>query len=192
MRRKIIGREADVANLREILIGGHSGVITPVQALTGGCGLGKTSLARHYSECHAVDYARRAFFRAETVDLLKRNLAQFADDLEGSSPAVPLDARADRELELIRQGTATENWLIILDNVVLPEFLGRWLPEGRNLHLLVTSRHPDWPSGTFSAYRAGLLSPEKSVDLLEQEAGRSDPDMGKLAEEVGYLPLALV
>ncbi len=192
LRRKVVGRDEDVAKLRNILQSGGSGAITPVPAVTGGGGVGKTTLARHYSACHAADYDRREFLQAATEDALLRDLANLADRIEGDAPSIPLQQRAIQALQLVTAHTRSETWLIVLDNVETPGAVAKWMPQGRNLHLLITSRHPDWKGNVYETYRAGLLSPDASVRLLEQEAGRSDPDMSRLAEELGYLPLALV
>lgn len=191
-RRKVVGREADVAALRGILHSGRAGAIVPVATVTGGGGVGKTTLARHYIASYRAEYDRIEFIRSATRSGAMTELAVLADRLEAAQPAVRLEDRALRALDLIHDRCAKERWLIVYDNVEKPDSMDGLWAQGRKLHLLVTTRWPDWRAEGFVAHQAGVLTPVAAVALLEQEAGRGDPEMGRLAKELGYLPLALV
>ena len=191
-RRKVLGRESDLIALRRILETGGAGAIVPVATVTGGGGVGKTTLARHYIASHREDYDRVEFIRAATRSAAMTDLAVLADRLEAAQPAVKLEDRAIRALDLIHDRCAKDRWLIVYDNVERPDSMDGLWARGRNLHLLVTTRWPDWRAEGFVAHQAGALQPEAAVALLVQEAGHGDPEMERLAKELGYLPLALV
>ncbi|WP_101069249.1 tetratricopeptide repeat protein [Roseovarius salinarum] len=190
--RKVVGRDEDVREVRAMLETGGQGAILPVATVTGGGGVGKTTLARHYMAVYRDRYDRAELIRASSEAQLMGDLAGLADRLERDNAPVEVTARAHHALEMIAERTKTESWLVVFDNVESPEVLKPWLPDGRKLHVLVTSRHPDWPAEGFETRPAGLLSPDNAVALLEQEAGRADAGHADLAKAVGYLPLALV
>jgi hypothetical protein len=190
--RKVVGRDEDVREIRAMLETGGQGAILPVATVTGGGGVGKTTLARHYMAVYRDCYDRAELIRASSEAQLMGDLAGLADRLERDNAPVEVTARAHHALEMIAERTKTESWLAVFDNVESPEVLKPWLPDGRKLHVLVTSRHPDWPAEGFETRPAGLLSPDNAVALLEQESGRSDAGYADLAKAVGYLPLALV
>jgi len=190
--RKVVGRDDDVKAIRDMLVAGGQGAIVPVAIITGGGGIGKTTLARHYMAVHRDSYDRAEMIRGATEAQLVGDLAGLADRMAHDNAPIPPKTRAHHALEMIIERTKTEAWLMIFDNIENPQVLRKWLPEGRNLHLLVTSRHPDWTAEGFVTRPAGVLSEENAVALLAQEAGRHDPDMYRLAREGGYLPLPLV
>lgn len=190
--RKVVGREDDVKAVREMLEAGGQGAILPVATVTGGGGIGKTTLARHYMAVYRDCYDRAELIRAASDAQLMGDLAALADRLERDNKPIEVKQRAHHALEMVSAATKRETWLMVFDNVENPDILRPWLPDGRNLHVLVTSRHPDWKAEGFETRPAGLLSPESAIALLEQEAGRGDDGFADLAEAVGYLPLALV
>ncbi|MCG6122609.1 MAG: NB-ARC domain-containing protein [Microvirga sp.] len=190
-RRKVFGRDRAVADLRDILSAGGQGAVVPVR--TGGGGVGKTTLCRHYARIHAADYDRIEFLRAETEQSLIADLAALAlrmdSRLREEEGLRPLALRAR---DMIRTDAAEKRWLAIFDNVETPEIMQQWGMQAPRLHVLVTSRFPDWKADGFVARRLAVLEPEDAVALLRNEAGRDDDGFPALAETLGRLPLALV
>ena len=190
-RRKVFGRDMAVEELRVVLTKSGRGAVVPVQ--TGIGGVGKTTLARHYAKTYADRYDRVEFLRAATEQDLIADLAALAKrldpTLDESSGARALAICAK---DMITERASTASWLLIFDNVEKPQLMLDWLIRARNLHTLVTSRYPDWQADGFEAKPLGVLKPDAALDVLRNEAGRDDPGFARLAEDLGFLPLALV
>jgi len=89
-----------------------------------------------------------------------------------------------------RLGEQRSTWLLVYDNVVSPDEIAELLPWS-GARVLITSRFSDW-GGVADEVALDVLSPDQSVAFLRTRAGRSDaPGARKLAEILGYLPLAL-
>ena len=190
-RRKVFGRDQTAADLRTLLAESKATAITPVATGTGGAG--KTTLARHYAQTYAGDYAMRRVLRAETEQSLVTDLAAIGRELDRSVGDYANDRAAAAEaLTLIERDAAERDWLLIYDNVPMPKDLDRWKARGAKCHVIVTSRFPDWHGAGYAALPLPRLSRRAAIDLLKNEAGREDPGFRDLAEELGDLPLALV
>lgn len=190
-RRKVFGRDRAVADLRAILTDGGQGAVVPVR--TGGGGVGKTTLCRHYARIHAADYDRIEFLRAETEQSLIADLAALALRMDSSlRQEEGLRPLAIRAKDMIQADARNTQWLVIFDNVETPEIMQQWGMQARRLHVLVTSRFPDWNADGFVARPLAVLEPDDAVALLRKEAGRDDDGFPALAETLGRLPLALV
>ncbi|MEL6954422.1 MAG: tetratricopeptide repeat protein [Pseudomonadota bacterium] len=189
-RRKVVGRDQSVRDLRELLLEKGGSAITPVAQGIGGAG--KTTLAQKYAQVYSAKYAKQRMLRAETEQTLIASLASFGRDM--SRDLVRLDdiAAAKLTLEIIEDRSAEAPWLLIYDNAEKPEILERWRARGQHCHVLVTSRFPDWEEDGFTIFQLPKLMRAASVELLRQEADRDDPGFPELAETLGDLPLALV
>ncbi|WP_415921127.1 hypothetical protein [Tateyamaria sp. SN6-1] len=190
-KRKIFGRDKDVAALRDLLQSGDMGAVIPVP--TGGGGVGKTSLCRYYARVHADDYDVIRILRAGTEDELVIDLASLAKEFNPAlTEAEGVRPLARHALSLIAEKTADQTWLLVYDNVERPQLMQDWGARGRNLHVLVTSRWPDWTADGFVAKPLEVLEVEDAIDLLRNESGRDDDGFAALAEHLGRLPLSLV
>jgi hypothetical protein len=190
-RRKVFGRDMAVEELRVVLTKSGRGAVVPVQ--TGIGGVGKTTFARHYAKTYADRYDRVEFLRAGTEQDLIGDLAALAKRLDPTlDEASGARALAICAKDMITERASTASWLLIFDNVEKPQLMLDWLIRARNLHTLVTSRYPDWHADGFEAKPLGVLKPDAALDVLRNEAGRDDPGFARLAEDLGFLPLALV
>lgn len=158
-------------------------------ALTGQAGVGKTQLALEY--CYRYGKARNvvAWIRSEdnastVTDLI--GLARELNLLEGDEIDAPM------VLDALREWLAEHrNWLVVLDNLESPEMIRRFFPSELTGHLLITSRRPTWG-------RQALVVPidpfneDEAVSFILERARPDDTISAKrLAELLGYLPLAL-
>jgi hypothetical protein len=140
MTRTFVGREEQLRQLKERLVGDGAVAITQVHAIHGMGGVGKTQLAARYAREHRDDYDVIWWLRAEQQPTLWADVA-------GLAVALGLaDAKADEQHAI----TAAQEWFE-------RNGAGYWclttqrtrsravLPEGRGGHVLVTSRaYADW------------------------------------------------
>ncbi|MEM6440409.1 MAG: tetratricopeptide repeat protein [Pseudomonadota bacterium] len=185
--RGVKGREDDLRKIRDALIEDGTGVLVPgadVVAVSGGGGVGKTTLAKHYADEHRKDYDHVHIIRCEREAEMHEDLARL---VKGQGRAADLAAEA-----LIRIRESKDRWLLIYDNAPDLDAIESMLPEGAYVHVLVTSRNRDWTRNKLRRLDLDVLSPAATVAVLEAEAGFVDDDAGALAERLGFLPLALV
>jgi hypothetical protein len=167
------------------------------RVLTGLGGVGKTQLA--------AAYARRAV-RDRSVDQLiwisatsrEAILAAYAEAVSsaiGESAAGSAEQAAERFLAWLE--STDERWLVVLDDLQLPEDLARlWPPQSPIGRTIVTTR---WRDAVFESHgrrlvEVGMFAPDEAARYLTTAlADHSDlgDDVDGVAEALGYLPLAL-
>jgi tetratricopeptide (TPR) repeat protein len=183
------GRDAGLAELRRLFADAEqTGTATRV-AIHGMGGVGKSSLAAEYAHRYAGDYGGASWAAAESRAALLASLASLAISLEPKFALEPDQGQAAR-LALARIGAFAPPFLLIYDNLDTPEAL-RDLAPPTGVHLIVTSRWADW-GGRAAELRLTTLAPKAACELLQKRAGSSDADGAeRLAEALGFLPLAL-
>ena len=189
-----VGRDHDLIHIHEELHRQPKAALTQgrVRAITEKGGMGKTTLVRHYAEKFWRCYPQmfwvdaRCGFEAEFArlhDLLLPESAQ--DGYKDSDKAM----RALAEL----QGPACR--LLIIDDVEDEQSVAPWIPKTGGCHTLITSRFGGW-SAAIKSVHLYVLEARPAIaflcDRLQREV--SGPELeacGRLAERLGYLPLAL-
>ncbi|HEU5157319.1 MAG TPA: tetratricopeptide repeat protein [Streptosporangiaceae bacterium] len=163
------------------------------QAVHGLGGVGKSELALQYAYRQRVRYPVVWWVFADGPQSIEAGLAGLTRKL------VPEAAREATAQEAARWAVdwlnAHPGWLLIFDNVTDPAHVEPWLARLTGGHMLITSRRDvRWP-GTTATLRLDLLEPDAAVALLTQVSGHTDPAerglAARIAEELGYLPLAL-
>jgi tetratricopeptide (TPR) repeat protein len=184
-----IGRETDLAELRRLITDTtRSGAATRV-AIHGLGGVGKSSLAAEYAHRFAGEYAGVAWAAAESRTALLASLTGLAIRLEPKLAMEPDQENAAR-LALTRIGAFANPFLLIYDNLETPDAL-RDLAPPSGVHLIVTSRWADW-GGRAAELKLATLAPPAASEFLQKRAGSVDaPGAQRLAEALGWLPLAL-
>lgn len=188
------GRATEVAQLRELLESATSA--TPVCAITGTGGVGKTTLAVHVA--HRV--------RARFPD------GQLYLDLRGASPAptppsealaemlralgVPPEDLPTSETEraaLFRTRLAELRMLVVLDNARDPAQVRSLLPGSASCAVLITSRHRMAILPGVRTWDLAPLAEAEAAALLCRVAGipLESPDATTVARLCGGLPLAM-
>ena len=76
-----------------MLLAGGQGAIVPVPTVTGGGGIGKTTLARHYMAVYRDCYDRAEVIRAATEAKLVGDLAGLADRMAQDNAPIPPETR---------------------------------------------------------------------------------------------------
>jgi transcriptional regulator with XRE-family HTH domain len=178
------GRDDLLAAVREQLVAGDRAV---VQALHGMGGVGKTQLAVEYAHRFAGSYELAWWINAEQGGLIGDQVAALGVALGCVPPGAGGEAvRAAVLAELRHRG----RWLLVFDNAEDPGGVARWLPGGGG-HVLITSRQRGWEE-VAAPVEVDVLARAESVAILQARAGvLSEAEAGKLAAELGDLPLAL-
>ncbi len=187
-----VGRDHLLLELHERLFQAPSTVLTQatVHAIAGMGGIGKTTLAREYAEKFWRLYDDILWVRAEG-NSFTAEFARLALELglisTLSDNAVEDAGRASHEL------ASQTRRLLILDNAESEHLVQPWIPKSGGCRTVITSRFVGW-SATVAEVRVDVLDADAARRLLLSRSGLSETDAAaadKLAEEVGYLPLAL-
>ncbi|MFG3257511.1 FxSxx-COOH system tetratricopeptide repeat protein [Streptomyces sp. NPDC048172] len=163
---------------------------TPVCALVGGRGVGKTQLAGAYAR------ARLAAGWQVVVWIVAEDHGQIVAGLDALAEAVGVkDGIQDAHLSAL----AARRWLerlrepalLVLDNVTSPDEVGNWLPRTGSAHTLMTSTSRS--VGHLAAtVDVGVFSPGEADAFLRSRGGvDGGAESEELAAELGHLPLAL-
>ena len=131
----------------------------------------------------------KAWFNAETPDILKANYFELGEKLELFLPRMS-EMQKIREVKswIERQGSV----LLVYDNTADVDDLYEFLPN--NVHIIITSRNHKVPN----AIEIGAMTREESLSLLEnliptvyKQDVRFSEDSIKLVNELNHFPLAI-
>jgi tetratricopeptide (TPR) repeat protein len=200
MRNKnFTGRDDILARLRQ----GASSRVTVVlpeqdpdnpqrQAVHGLGGVGKTAIAIEYAHRFSSDYDLVWWIPSDQLPSVRGSLATLAARLRLESPAATgIDGAIAAVIEALRLGEPYSRWLLIFDNADQPEDIKDLIPKGPG-DVLITSRNHRWQS-VINTVPMDVFLRQESMDFLSKRVpkGLSDVDAGRLAAELGDLPLAL-
>ncbi|MBM0235798.1 tetratricopeptide repeat protein, partial [Micromonospora sp. STR1_7] len=166
-----------------------SGVIC--QAVHGLGGVGKTELALQYAHRWRDRYPVRWWVNAESRAAIETGLATLTarlnPDLMMTTTATEAAAWAIGWLQ------NQSGWLLVLDNVEQRSDVEPLLAQLDSGHVLITTRRDvNWEVLVDGCLRLDKLDREAAVRVLLERGGQSDQlAAAVLADELGYLPLAL-
>ncbi len=192
------GRDAVLAALDDDP--GQATAIVQPGVIHGLGGIGKTRLAVEYAWRTLERFSGGVFFvAAETPEILRTSLAGLASSDLLALPEHRTAGEDEAVAAVLRHLRDRSDWLMILDNAdtaeaaeAVEELLPR-LDQGR---VLVTSRWTSWKPGIHEQ-PLNVLGPEDARRFLLDSASRrqqsenDEEDAERLAELLGYLPLAL-
>src|SRR5262249_32461562 len=163
---------------------------TPIQAIHGLGGIGKTQLALEYAYRFASEYDVVWWLRAEEPTTLAAAITDLAIALRLPGRDEP-DRRA--AVTAVKQWLGAHGrWLLVFDSAREPQDVTDCLPRDVGGHVLVTSRHAAWGLAALPLPLRPMLRSDSVALLL---APGSDPDQEaparELAAALGDLPLAL-
>jgi tetratricopeptide (TPR) repeat protein len=164
------------------------GRVAVVRAVTGMRGVGKTQLAAAHARDRLAEHWRLiAWVDAETREGLLAGLAETASVLGLSAKDAPTAGKLVRR----RLETDGDRCLLVLDNATDPSLVEQFLPAIGQAQVIITSNHHAMANlGT--AVTVDVYSPEQATDFLATRTGYPhQPEAAALADELGYLPLAL-
>jgi hypothetical protein len=178
------GREGLLAAVGDRLAAGDRAV---VQALAGMGGVGKTQLAIEYAHRFADAYDLAWWVNAEQGGLIGDQFAALGMALGC--------VQAGAGVEVVRAAVLGElgqrdRWLLVFDNAEYPADIRPWLPGGAG-HVLITSREHGWAEIAVPVEVDVLARAESVAILQDRVTGLSETDAGRLAADLGDLPLAI-
>lgn len=188
------GRKVELDALHESLRTDGTTAVTRPHVISGLGGVGKTQLAVKYAYRYAGDYSTVLWVTADAPAVLRSSVAALAGPLGLPAGREPND-EAIQAQAVERWLQANRRWLLIIDNADSPEAgaaVEALLPRLRTGHVIITSRHADWPI-TVERLSLDVLREQDAVALLRArvpEAGTA-ADAREVAAAVHFLPLAL-
>jgi hypothetical protein len=177
------GRDELLVTVRERLLTGDQAV---VQAFQGMGGVGKSQLAIEYAYRFAGAYDLAWWVDSEQPGLIGDQFAALGIALGCVQPGAGTDAVQAAVLGELRE---RGRWLLVFDNAENPGDITGWLPGGG--HVLITSRERRWAEVAAPVEVAVLARAESVAILRDRVAELGEADAGRLAAELGDLPLAI-
>ncbi|MES4905724.1 MULTISPECIES: tetratricopeptide repeat protein [unclassified Streptomyces] len=181
------GRDEALAVL-EALPAAGAGVVA--QSVRGLGGVGKSTLVLHHARRFLAAGGGPVWWMdADSASKVMAGLAELATALNPVHAGLPLDEAAQWAVVWLQGRTG---WLLVLDNAEDPADLDPYLGRLTTGQVLITTRR-DLPWRDLGTpLRLDTLAPEAAVDVLREITGSTDAaGLGRLAGELGYLPLAL-
>ena len=190
--RLFTGRVTDLENLVSILTKTEN--ITNIvisQGITGMGGIGKTQLAVEFAYLFG-----HLFKGVHWLDLRDPSALESQIALCGTHMGLTHTDQREQVAATLKTWQNESPRLLILDNFEDIEqsndILARF--QHPSLRVLVTSRRKDFPKSTgLQMQEINLFSEEESLDFLQKtlDKSKTDEERKKLANQLGYLPLAL-
>jgi NB-ARC domain-containing protein len=183
------GRGGELAALAAALADGST---VTVHAVRGMGGVGKTQLATQFARDHASDYDLVYWLAAEEPAALPDQFTKLAV-LLGLEPAADPEGLQAQVHQRLRD---VDGWLLIFDNADDAGAVEPWipavpLPPGVRGHALVTTRRSGFDA-LGEVLDLDVVSPDEALELLRTRVpGLTGETGAELAEELGFLPLAL-
>lgn len=166
------------------------------QAISGLGGLGKTQTAIEYAYRHRDDYQAVFWVRADSELGLSTGFVEIARVLNLPEKDAQNPDDTVRAVNLWLENNS--GWLLIFDNADAPELLKGFRPRNAKGHVLLTSRAQVFDTlGIARPLEIDVMAPEEALQFLFTRTGRDDNSAAErkaaeqIAEELGYLPLAL-
>jgi tetratricopeptide (TPR) repeat protein len=178
------GRIDLLVRLHTLLGAGYPSAVVAAHGLGG---IGKTQIALEYAHRHREHYWLRWVVPARSRLTIESSLSELA-----SRVGLTAEPNLEGMVTAIREYLdASQRWLLVFDDAKEPAELLPFLPSSGRGHVIITSRNPNWEE-VARQLEVDLLSEADALALLRQRTGGTDePQMARLAEELGYLPLAL-
>jgi len=192
------GRKDVLAELDRTLLQNGTGALSQTAGIAGLGGVGKTQTAVEYAYRHRHQYTAVLWVVAESEATLASGYAEMARRLG-------LAAATEQKQTAVRDAVKgwfeqQEGWLLVFDNADTPALVKSYLPRQHRGCVLLTSRaHTLQELGVRGPVYLDTLLPEEACAFLFTRTERDPAVLSEgernaaktLAQELGYLPLAL-
>jgi len=188
------GRQVELQVLRRALQESGSMAVTQTVTVHGLGGVGKTQLAVQYAWKYLREFDAVLWARADSPEALDASLAGLASVLR--LPEANEHEQAVQIKAVLGWLAGHNRWLMIADNAAAARAVQEYLLPCLPGAMLITSRLSRWPLN-MPHLPLDLFSAEEAVHYLmtrvteHQHEAVNEAHARKLAEELGYLPLAL-
>ncbi|KIM23856.1 hypothetical protein M408DRAFT_27563 [Serendipita vermifera MAFF 305830] len=164
--------------------------------VTGMGGCGKTQLVRKFIDDYEDSFASVFFIDGSSKETIKRDITEHVRALGGAHSQKSFE-ECMKFLSLPVQGGER---LLVIDNVDDPNInISAFFPKWRRGSVIITSRNGSHGQlSPLSHLQLDVMSLNESIDLLIRGSGgiqlsaQHSEAASKVAEELGYLPIALV
>ena len=191
------GREFSLRFLAQHLLPweSRSSSSPPTLAVTGMGGLGKTQLAVEFCYRYGRFFPGGAYWLnfSEAQNVANEVMAVGSERGLGLFRETNDLRRADKIGRVLKAWQEPIPRLLIFDNCEEVELLQKWLPVTGGCSVLLTSRRADWARELQVIERQlPVLDADESICFLQKLVPElTGEDAASIAEELGYLPLAL-
>ncbi|WP_429422956.1 BTAD domain-containing putative transcriptional regulator [Nocardia sp. GAS34] len=187
------GRETLVGQLCAMTTDRPAGA-TPVAALYGMGGIGKTTLALHVAHRVRQHFPDGQLFADLRDTTPQAALAHFLRALGVPEPEVPADTAA--RAALFRSVLSGRRVLVVLDNAADADQCALLLPGNADCAVIITGRRPMTTLPGAQSFRLDLFEPDEAVALFGRIVGpervaRETTAVHRIVELCGLLPLAI-
>jgi len=158
--------------------------------LSGIGGGGKTRIAIEYCYDSIREYASIWWIDASEERLIRESLTRLGEALGSIRDGD--DMTAEEVMKAVQSGLqCVHRWLLVFDDAPGPGSVTTWIPRLPHGRVLMTSRNPAWRE-TGPTLEILPLEREHAITFLLSRSGDTDRAAAhRLAESLGYLPLAL-
>ncbi|NTU81952.1 MAG: tetratricopeptide repeat protein, partial [Chloroflexales bacterium] len=198
------GRDTELEQLAEVLLGEPIGPAAALPALAGTGGIGKTQLASEFAHRHRDDFPGGIFW----INMAQPETVASQVAAAGGPGGLDLPGWSGLDFEgkiaaVRRAWNEPVRRLLVFDNLEDPHLLQEWRPTSGGARVLLTTRRGVWTATSgVQAVRLATLARHESIRLLltprygaQVETVLAEPavaaEAGAICEEVGDLPLAL-
>jgi tetratricopeptide (TPR) repeat protein/DNA-binding SARP family transcriptional activator len=184
---EFVGREDDLAALRELLAPDASGSVPPAVALHGASGIGKSALALKYWLDVRGPQDILIWLPASSPVTMRAALSRHARTL-GVPRSIPDDQAVD---ELWRLLAGTTRWTLVFDDAPDVEALTEYWPAADNGEVIITSTSGHWTALARPHHVLPLREPDSRLFLTRSGAADDESAITTLARTLGGVPIAL-
>lgn len=190
------GRDKIINKINDVLLSNGSTIISQPQVISGLGGIGKTQTAVEYVYRYSYKYMHIFWVRGDSRESLVSDFFAISNLLDMS---VTKTDEKDETINAVKSWLdENTDWLLVFDNADDLHLIEDFLPPRPKGHIILTSRARVFDSiGITNVVELDKMIPEEAKEFLIKRTyskiinSKENESIEKLAEELGFLPLAL-